>query len=206
MRRARSLDSAYVLSQSLSLAALLGQASGDAAYVEGCAREGLEIARRHGIALWELACSALLGWSQAARGDARAIAPILEICAAVSPVMGGSAIFFQAVSADALWRADRLDGGLEVIERGLEVSERYAGHYAVAELQRLKGECLSRRGDAAGVGVVWLERALATALGQDSPPLILRAAESLLAHRPDDRKLLAVAAAARKRLAGPTAT
>lgn len=206
LRRARSLDSAYVLSQSLSLAALLGQASGDAAYVEGCAREGLEIARRHGIALWELACSALLGWSQAARGDARAIAPILEICAAVSPVMGGSAIFFQAVSADALWRADRLDGGLEVIERGLEVSERYAGHYAVAELQRLKSECLSRRGDAAGVGVVWLERALATALGQDSPPLILRATESLLAHRPDDRKLLAVAAAARKRLAGPTAT
>jgi hypothetical protein len=59
-------------------------------------------------------------------------------------------------------------------------------------------------GDAAGVGVVWQERALATALGQDSPPLILRAAESLLAHRPDDGKLLAVAvaAAARKRLAG----
>ena len=189
VQRARRLDSAYVLCQTLSLAALFGQACGDPSYTEQCAREGLEIACKHDIALWSMACGTLLGWVQAVRGQVDAIVSMLESCAAVEQVMGGSEIFFQAIIADAAWHAGLRDSGLAAIERGLSTARQYAGNYPVAELQRLKGEWLCRDRETRASGIACLEQALDTASRQDSPPLILRAVRSLLVQRPDDPEL-----------------
>lgn len=194
VQRARRLDSAYMLCQTLSLAALFGQTSGNTDYTEQCAQEGLEIARQHDIALWSMACTHLLGWTQAARGQGDAIVSMLESCAAVGQVMGGSVIFFLAIITDAAWHAGLRDIGLEAIERGLEAARQYAADYPLAELLRLKGEWLCSDGETRSSGIEYLEQALATARRQDSPPLILRTARSLLARRPDDAALVGLLA------------
>ncbi|HYQ39316.1 MAG TPA: AAA family ATPase [Pseudomonas sp.] len=200
LQRAHRLDSAYVHCQTLSLAALFGQAAEDADYTEQCAREGLEIARKHDIALWKMACATLLGWAQARRGQADAIVSMLESSAAVGQVMGGSDIFFQAIIADAAWHAGLRDSGLAAVERGLATARQYAGHYPVAELLRIKGEWLCRDGETRASGIACLEQALDTASQQDSPPLILRAAHSLLGQRPNDPALAGLLAETRARL------
>lgn len=200
LQRARQQKSAYVVCQALSLAALFGQISADADYAEQCAEEGLAIARKHDIALWSMACVTLLGWAQAVRGRAEALATMLESSAAVAQVMGGSNIFFQSIIADAAWHAGRRDSGLAAIERGLATAQRYAGNYPLAELLRLKGEWLCRERDTHARGIACLEQALDTASRQDSPPLILRAARSLLGQRPDDAALSERLAATQARL------
>ncbi|HYQ37977.1 MAG TPA: hypothetical protein VER09_03435, partial [Pseudomonas sp.] len=162
--------------------------------------EGLEIARKHDIALWKMACATLLGWAQARRGQADVIVSMLENSAAVGQVMGGSNIFFQAIIADAAWHAGRRDSGLAAIERGLATAQQYAGNYPLAELLRIKGEWLCRDEETHASGIACLEQALDTASRQDSPPLILRAVHSLLAQRPNDPALLGLLAETRARL------
>lgn len=202
LQRACRLESAYVRCQTLSLAALLGQASGDAAYAERYASEGLAMAKEYDIPLWSLACTTLLGWAQAVQGNPDAIASMLDSSVSVDRVMGGSDIFFQAIIADAAWHAGLRDNGLSAIERGLVTAHQCSGKYAVAELLRLKGEWLCRNGETHENGVFCLEQALATACSQDSPPLILRAARSLLVHRPDNDELAELLATNRARLLG----
>jgi len=85
---------------------------------------------------------------------------------------------FLAHLAEALWKANRPDEGLEVIAEGFQASEEGLERYYVAELHRLRGELLRAKGDLAGAERSF-QAALDFARQQGAKSLELRAATGL---------------------------
>jgi len=88
--------------------------------------------------------------------------------------------------AEAYWKSDQIDAGLEVVADGLDGMAKNAEHYYEAELHRLQGELLLRqaslaeRSDAPIVRIeACFHRALDIARHQEAKSLELRALISL---------------------------
>ncbi|HVU03970.1 MAG TPA: adenylate/guanylate cyclase domain-containing protein [Polyangiaceae bacterium] len=79
---------------------------------------------------------------------------------------------------EALITADRLDEGLSQVEGALSILETKLDRYYEAELHRLRGEILARKGNASGAEACF-ERALAVSRAQAAKSLELRASMSL---------------------------
>jgi TOMM system kinase/cyclase fusion protein len=170
----------------------------------------LAIGREYGITMFAASGTLWQGWGLAAqanlsgRSGEEGIAWMRQGLAAWRAT--GAGVFqpyYLALLAEAYGAGGQVEQGLRVLAEALTMVEKTEERYWEAELHRLKGELLLRRGDrekerrAAGEAEECFQKALDVALRQQSKSLELRAAMSLSrlwqqqGKRDDARELLA---------------
>jgi predicted ATPase/DNA-binding winged helix-turn-helix (wHTH) protein len=163
----RSRGDALSLCQVLVQAACpIGLLVGDLEAVEGFVAELGDIAERHQWRFWQAFAACFRGVLIVQRGDIAAGLPVLE--AALTGLrgidFGVHYLFFLCHHAAALGQAGRGDLALETIEQAIERSDRNEERWCVAEVLRVKGELLHRRGNRDEAAAVfsaardWAER------------------------------------------------
>ncbi len=157
----------------LSLCQVLVQAAcpvgllvGDLAAVQGFVAELVERADRHQWHFWRAFGACFRGVLTVQRGDIAAGLPLLEdaLKGLRGIDFGVHYLYFLCHYADALSLAGRHDEAMAVIGEAIERSDRNDERWCMAEVLRLKGRLLHRRGarDAAGRAFTdareWAER------------------------------------------------
>jgi tetratricopeptide (TPR) repeat protein len=159
---------------------------------EGARRAGqamIDLARLHGLFVYEIIGIHFRGWGAAKSGDVdKVIDEVRSTYANYVKHVGGLAQTYIAMLAAGVFEeAGELDEALETLERALEVAEseqcRELAYHA--ELMRLRGDLLARVGRA-DEAVPALHRALELAVERGQPPFALRAALGI--HRIADRQ------------------
>jgi class 3 adenylate cyclase/tetratricopeptide (TPR) repeat protein len=144
----RSLGGLHTINYSLCYLAAVHQFRRDSRESLQYATESLEMAREQGFATW-------IGVSLMIRGDA--LIAEGNIAEGIGQVNAGLAAhdeiaavtyrpYGMALLANGLMVAGRLDGALDVLAQALAMIERTGERFYLAELLRLKGEVLARRG------------------------------------------------------------
>lgn len=163
----RARGDALSLCQVLVQAACpIGLMVGDLEAVDGFVTELIELSERYQWRFWNAFGVCFRGVLMVQRGDIAAGLPVLE--AALSGLrgidFGVHYLYFLCHYASALSLAGRGDLALETIEQAIERSERNDERWCIAEVLRVKGEVLHRRGalDAAAGALSsardWAER------------------------------------------------
>lgn len=116
------------------------------AAVIALARETLELAERHSLALWQVAGTMLMGWSQAHAGDRSGLAMLAFAAEAVCAVMPGIQVAFLHPLAEACGFLGDDEAQLRQVEQALATADRLDEHLHRADLHRLRGESLLRLG------------------------------------------------------------
>lgn len=145
----RARGDALSLCQVLVQAACpIGLMVGDLEAVDGFVMELIETSERHQWRFWNAFGVCFRGVLMVQRGDIAAGLPVLE--AALSGLrgidFGVHYLYFLCHYASALSLAGRGDLALETIEQAIERSERNDERWCIAEVLRVKGEVLHRRG------------------------------------------------------------
>lgn len=144
------------------------------------ATESLELAREQGFATW-------IGVSQMIRGEALVSngereEGLKEIAAGMKAHSGMEAIAYQAFGISlfvkGLIAEGRLDEALGALAQALAISERTGERFYLAELWRLKGEILARKGSPSEAEH-WLREAIELARQLGAKLFELRSAASL---------------------------
>lgn len=139
-----------------------------------------ELAAVHGFALWQVAGDSLLGWAQAAEGNAEGLARITATVQAIrSGIMAGAVMYFLEMLAEAYQMLQRHEEQLPTIDDALEVIGQIHDRHFEAELCRMKGECLLGLTADVQAARLWIERAYRIACDQGAVEFARRAAESL---------------------------
>jgi class 3 adenylate cyclase/tetratricopeptide (TPR) repeat protein len=198
VHHARALGAIHAMNFSLCYLAGVYYFRRDAADSLQFATESLELAREQGFATWR-------GASQIMRGDALMRLGSIgegfaEIEAGVNAHSDIDAISYRTVFSGILVRGllttGRLDEALEAVEEGIATSEQRDERFYVAELLRLKGETLAKKGRPLEAEY-WLREAIAVAERQEAKLFQLRGTVSLCRLLPAERAATAV----RERLA-----
>jgi tetratricopeptide (TPR) repeat protein len=177
---ARRIDHPYSLLTALAIKTELHRLCGDYEQVSAVSAEAIELARGLQAPLWYevLACSE--AWAEAARGNASVLADIALGVQQVNGIMRGLVPFFITRWVEACDLVGDVQTGLQVAARGLAAANESKDVHYLSEFERYKGKFLFAQGQPARVYLPWLERAVTTAQDCSSPPLILRAAMSLV--------------------------
>jgi predicted ATPase len=186
----RSVEAARVANHEISLCYALAYAActiafwvGDLAAAEHYVRMLLDRSTRHALALWRALGCSHRGVLVVKRGDV--IAGLGLLRAGLDEFgkdrVAARSLIFLTEMAEALGRAGEIADGLAVAEAAIERSEQNEGHWALAELLRVKGELLLLRGTqgAAAGADDHFRRALDWARRQGALSWELRAATSL---------------------------
>lgn len=140
----------------LSLCQVLVQAAcpvgllvGDLGAVQGFVAELAERAERHQWHFWRAFAACFRGVLTVQRGDIAAGLPLLEdaLKGLRGIDFGVHYLYFLCHYADALGLAGRHDEALTVIAEAIERSDRNDERWCIAEVLRLKGTLLHRRGE-----------------------------------------------------------
>jgi predicted ATPase len=181
LAHARSLGGAHAVNFSLCYLAATHCFRRDRDAALRVANESIEMAREQGFATW-------IGVSQMIRGHALVrggdvAAGLADIDAGLRAHHAIKAVTYRpfglALRAEALAVAGRIEGSLDAIEEALALSGRTGERFYLAELWRLKGEALARRGGTAAEAERALGEALRVARAQGARLLELRSAVSL---------------------------
>jgi predicted ATPase len=168
----------------LYFAAMLQQYCRDVPAVEETAEATTAIATEHRLSLW-LANGLVMGaWALAERGDWARGVPMLRRGLADWAATGAEThrTYFLGLLAEALGRAGHLDEALEVLTDALRLTGETGTVFHWAELHRLRGEFLLRRGwtqDSAHEAEASFHESIAVAQRQRARSLELRATTSL---------------------------
>ena len=144
------------------------------------ATESLELAREQGFATW-------IGVSQMIRGEALVSngereEGLEEIAAGMKAHSAMEAVTYQpfgiSLFVQGLIAEGRLDEALAALAQALAISERTGERFYLAELWRLKGEALARKGSPSEAEH-WLREAIALSRQQEAKLFELRSAVSL---------------------------
>jgi adenylate cyclase len=144
------------------------------------ATESLELAREQGFATW-------IGISQMIRGaslvrNGRCAEGLDEIQAGMNAHRGMAAGAYQPFGISLLVNGlivdGRLDAALDALAQALSISERTGERFYLAELLRLKGKILARKGDFAAAAD-WLRQSIELARQQNAKLFELRSATDL---------------------------
>jgi class 3 adenylate cyclase/predicted ATPase len=193
LAHSRSLGGAHAVNFSLCYLAATHCFRRDPRAALRCATESLEMAREQGFATWIGVSQMIRGDSLVRSGDVEA--GLAEIAAGMSAYRAIDAVTYQpfglALLAEGLIVAGRLDEALDALAQALAMSERSGERFYLAELWRLKGEVLVRKGSASD-GEHWLREAIRLAREQGARLLELRGAVSLcrLLEGPDRKRVL----------------
>ena len=145
----------------------------DVAKVAALTGEALALARQYGFPLWEGVSSLYLLWAQAKSGNMADAADLFGAAAMLQQAIPGRIttsrwIVVQALAARGAWQeAEKL---LDTTLREVEFQEE---QYCLADLLRLKAECLDRRG-LAHEADEYRRRGLALARAQGAQGLLGR--------------------------------
>ena len=125
------------------LAATLAQLRGDAAAVRAHADELISLAEEQGLGLWLARGRLFREWSLA-REEPSGLADAVAECRATQSLLHWP--YHLGLLADALWRSDRSEEGLRVVDEALTLVEETGERWWEAELHRLRGQlsCLFR--------------------------------------------------------------
>lgn len=145
----------------------------DVEAADALGEEGIALSTEHGFELYASMAPFHRGWQ---RRDPDEIARGIAAYRAAGSGFGLPT--HLALLAATYQEAGRMDDGLAVVADGLALSRETGMHYWDAELERLHGELVLRRG-AAGEAAAAFERALTVARRQRARSLELRAATSL---------------------------
>jgi len=181
----------------LHFAAMLHQCRGDARSALVAAELALAIAADQGFSFWHAGGTVFRGWALSRSGnDPQAITMLQEGLEAWG--MTGSVTYrtyFLALLAEALESMGRLGDALEALEEALALAQRTSEGLFEAELHRLRGQMLSRLGQAREArkrAKEEFESALEIARDQEAKSLELRAVMSLCRCYEDQGRLEAV--------------
>jgi class 3 adenylate cyclase/predicted ATPase len=185
---AKELSHTYSLAFAMHYKALVHLCRREALIGQEIAETQVTLSRKHGFAQWVTGGTFLRGWALVERGDvAEGIAQLREAQATWQAM--GTELARTHISvrlAEAYWKSDQIEAGLEVVADGLDGMAKNAEHYYEAELHRLQGELLLRqaslaeRSDAPIARIeACFHRALDIARHQEAKSLELRALISL---------------------------
>lgn len=170
---ARRGKRAHGLCFALIFATCLHWCRGDVAQVASLASEALTLSKQHRFPLWEGVSSLFLLWAQASSGDTTGVDNLFGAAAMLQQAIKGRVttsrwIVIHSLLASGEWQeAEKL---LDVALREVEFQEE---QYCLADLFRLKGECLEKRG-LIDEGRNHYLRGLAVAREQGAPGLCER--------------------------------
>jgi class 3 adenylate cyclase/predicted ATPase len=141
----------------------------------------IEIARRHGFAVWLAAGTMQMGVAKAALGQAE---EAIGLLGATLPAWRASGAelesgFFLAGLAEAHRAAGNLAEALETVAKAIDHAEHYAEHHFDSERYRLRGELIAMRNGTAAQVEADFQRAIEIAHRQGAKLFELRAAVSL---------------------------
>jgi class 3 adenylate cyclase/predicted ATPase len=188
VNHARALGAIHAMNFSLCYLSGVYLFRRDAAEALRCATESLELAREQGFATWR-------GASQVVRGSALTWLGsihegLAEVEAGINAHSGIDALSYRTFSIAALVHglltAGRLDEALDAVEEGLATGEEREERFYLAELLRLKGETLARKGRAPEAEH-WLREAILVAGRQEAKLFELRSTVSLCRLLPAER-------------------
>jgi hypothetical protein len=143
-------------------------------------REAVEICHEHGFAQVEAMAQVFLGWGMALTADPSKGCELLQTAITSFRATGARMLqpLHAALAAEALMAAERDSDATREIDEGLHAAEQTGERGHLAELQRLKGILLRRRGAQAEADQ-WLRTSLQTAQAQGATALEQRAARTL---------------------------
>jgi predicted ATPase len=172
------------LALALHFAAMLRQYRREVPAVRGSAEATTAIATEHGLSFWRACGQVMRGWALAGQGAPGAGIAQLRQGLTAWKAAGSETYrtYFLALLAEALGQEGQIEEGLGVLAEALAQMLRTDEGLHGAELHRLQGEFLLRRGAAEGTcreAEACFRRALTTARRQQAKSLELRAAMSL---------------------------
>jgi DNA-binding winged helix-turn-helix (wHTH) protein/predicted ATPase len=144
---ARELSEPHSIVHALFFAAILYQMRREARTAQEFADATINVAAEHGIVMYQALATMIQGWAQIEQGgDSTAIEKIHEGLDAV--LATGARLMqphFLALLAESLIRNRKYDDALRVLEDALEAAHRTGEKSYLAEVHRLKGECLLKQ-------------------------------------------------------------
>jgi class 3 adenylate cyclase len=148
-------------------------------------RKLTELARQHGMPVYEIFGALFYGWAMGRMGRVDEVFDHVSATYSgyVKHVGGLAQTYAAMMAADVYRRAGRLEQAIEVLDAALALAEAPESRELAyhAELVRIKGEMLVQRSPAhADEGHSTLRRALELAVLRKQPPFALRAALDLL--------------------------
>ncbi len=177
----RELSHPHSLAEVLGLTAMLHQFRGEVQSVKQRAEEMIAISRQQKFPLWMGFGKILQGWALAEQGDGDQ--GVAQIRHSMSTAHGTGIQMFRpfclGLLAQAYSQAGNFEAAIAASDEALGVVEQNGERWYQAELHRLQGEWLLRRGDADARAEECFSRALDVAGRQQARSLELRAAMSL---------------------------
>jgi predicted ATPase len=150
------------------------------ALFDDIAKRTVSVSQEQNLPMWVGTARTQRGWAMCQLGDPTN--GVDEILAGLEAFRRTGAEvntpYMIARLVEALITANRLDEGLAQVEGALSLLEAKIDRYYEAELHRLRGEILARKGNTAGAEACF-ERALAVSRAQKAKSLELRACMSL---------------------------
>lgn len=179
--RARTTAHSHTLAQALAFAATLQRWQNKPETALALATEAITIAREQDFPLWLVSAGMNRGWAHVVLGDAEGgLAEIKSSIAGMRQAIGGLSTVFLSALILAYQHLGRYDEALATLAEALADTDRNGDAHYLAELHRLKAECLlARFPDRADEAEVLLGEALAIARRQNAKTLELRAATCL---------------------------
>jgi predicted ATPase len=181
---AKELGQPSTLALALHFAAMLRQYRREWPAVRESAEAEAEIANEHGFSFWQASGLMFGGWVLAEQGaGASGIAQLRQGLTAWAATGAGTyRTYYLALLAEALGREGIIEEGLSVLGEAVALMHSKGESFHGAELHRLRGEFLQRRGadeDAGREAEARFRQAIALARRQQAKSLELRAALSL---------------------------
>jgi len=120
------------------------------------------------------------GWATSLEGNPKdGLAQMLRDFDTMGTVAELFRPFYLGVLGDTCRAADRVEDGLEFVNRGLDLVQTHDSQWCLAELHRVKGELLRARGEPHAAVEQCFDTAITVARSQDSKCWDLRATTSL---------------------------
>ncbi|RZI42957.1 hypothetical protein EGT07_08845 [Herbaspirillum sp. HC18] len=139
-----------------------------------------DLATKHGFAFWQVTSDCLLGWAQAAEGEAQGLDRITTAIHIMrAGVFVGAVMYFLEMRVESYKMLNRHEEQLSAIDEALDIMQGNHDRHFEAELYRLKGECLLKLSGDMRLAREWLERAQSVACAQGAAELEHRAVQGL---------------------------
>ena len=154
----------------------------EARAAQKAAERAIALSAEHGFTFWLPVATILRGWAMAQQGlNEQGIAQMEEGLVAFRATGPGTGRpHWLSLLAEACIESGRLNDGLSVLTEAQAFADETEGRGYDAEIYRLKGELLLRRGDSnAAEAQKCFERAIEIARGQSAKSWELRATTSL---------------------------
>lgn len=177
--QAKALQHAHTLGFALTFAAVLHRFLDQPTESSALAQELLAHAQEHQLLLWQVAGSAVAGWSDARQGHRPALDILSQCVQAARQAMLAVESTFLAFQVDALWHLQDYRACIELSQVAIDNSHSYNDLYFQPEFLRLQGLSLLQLGEPQS-GEDRLREALALASSQGASALELRLLDALI--------------------------